>query len=61
MIDGLKASIVSLKTSYDKQASKKNEIEDEKKELVESLKKVQKQTKKKKEVVLVAISLHKMV
>ena len=49
-IDGLKEGISSLKATYEKQAVKKAEIEDEKKELVESLKKVQKQTKKKKEV-----------
>ena len=50
VIDGLKSSIGSLKVTYEKQAAKKAEIEESKKELVESLKKVQKQTKKKKEV-----------
>jgi len=49
-IDGFKEEITNLKFHFEKQNAKKAEIEEEKKDLVENLKKINKQTKKKREV-----------
>jgi chromosome segregation ATPase len=51
-IDHLKEEISSLKYLYEKQNTKKTDIDEEKKELAENLKKIQKQTKKKNEVIV---------
>ena len=49
-IDSIKQEIEMFKNTYERQAARKQEIDEEKKDLAENLKKLTKQTKKKKEV-----------
>lgn len=47
----VKADINNLKVYYERHSQRKAEMEEEKKDLSENLKRVQKQAKKKKEVI----------
>ena len=49
-IDTIKAEVDQLRLTYDKSTARKEEISEEKKDLVEGLKRIQKQAKKKKEI-----------
>jgi len=49
-IDELKNNIDTFKVEYERATQRKDQIEEEKKDLSENLKKISKQTKKKKEV-----------